>query len=233
LKIRGLFTKKNYLRYISHLDLIRLFHRSFNRSQIPIKYSEGFNPHPKFSISNPLSLGIESEGEYIDIELIRDIPIDEFITRMNETLPEDIQIIKAIEINNSDSISSIIEWAFYELKFTLINKVDIDDLKKEIEDWVDRDSIIITKLKKKGKNKVPKEVNIIPLIGNVVVKGKDKNGFLVINTLLKTGENGNLKPMEFIEAMNRDLSLSLDLDSIMIKRLALYAEKDDTLYSPL
>ena len=88
--IRALFTKKNYLRYISHLDLVRLFHRTFNRSQLQIKYSEGFNPHPKFSIANPLSLGIESEGEYIDIELENDIKIDEFIDRMNKALPQDI-----------------------------------------------------------------------------------------------------------------------------------------------
>lgn len=233
MKIRALFTKKNYLRYISHLDLVRLFHRSFNRSQVPIKYSEGFNPHPKFSIANPLSLGIESEGEYIDVELAKDIKIEDFISRTNKALPEDIQIIKAVEINNEQSISAIIDWAYYEIKFILNKENNIEDLSKDIEKWIKSEEVLITRLKKKGRNKVQIEVNIIPSIGNVVVKGKDENDFIVINTLLKTGENGNLKPMDFIEAMNRDLSLDMDLESVMIKRLALYAEENGNIYNPL
>jgi radical SAM-linked protein len=215
------------------LDLVRLFHRSFNRSQVPIKYSEGFNPHPKFSIANPLSLGIESEGEYIDVELAKDIKIEDFISRTNKALPEDIQIIKAVEINNEQSISAIIDWAYYEIKFILNKENNIEDLSKDIEKWIKSDEVLITRLKKKGRNKVQIEVNIIPSIGNVVVKDKDENDFIVINTLLKTGENGNLKPMDFIEAMNRDLSLDMDLESVMIKRLALYAEENGNIYNPL
>ena len=215
------------------MDLVRLFHRSFNRSQVPIKYSEGFNPHPKFSIANPLSLGIESEGEYIDVELAKDIKIEDFISRTNKALPEDIQIIKAVEINNEQSISAIIDWAYYEIKFILNKENNIEDLSKDIEKWIKSDEVLITRLKKKGRNKVQIEVNIIPSIGNVVVKDKDENDFIVINTLLKTGENGNLKPMDFIEAMNRDLSLDMDLESVMIKRLALYAEENGNIYNPL
>ncbi len=89
--LRVKFTKKGYLKYISHLDLMRLFERGFRRAQIPIKYSEGFNPQPKFSIANPLALGIESEEEYMDINLHERIPIDEFIERMNRELPDDIK----------------------------------------------------------------------------------------------------------------------------------------------
>ena len=231
--IRALFTKKNYLRYISHLDLVRLFHRTFNRSQLQIKYSEGFNPHPKFSIANPLSLGIESEGEYIDIELENDIQIDEFIDRMNKALPQDIQIVKAVYMEKESSISSMISWAFYEIKFFMEKGFDIDSLSEEIQNWIKSDEILISKMKKKGKNKIPMDVNIQPLIANVVIKDIDSDGFLVTNSLLKSGENGNLKPIEFIEAMNRDLKIGIDIDSIMIKRLAQYAEKDGNIYSPL
>lgn len=231
--IRALFTKKNYLRYISHLDLVRLFHRTFNRSQLKIKYSEGFNPHPKFSIAHPLSLGIESEGEYIDITLEQYIPIDEFIARMNNALPEDIQIVNAIYMEDENSISALINWAFYEIKFLLEVDLNTDSISDKIQEWLTNDEILITKLKKKGKNKIPVDVNIKPLIGNVVVKSIDSDGFLVINSLLKSGENGNLKPVEFIEAFNRNSKIGIDLDSLMIKRLALYAEKDGNIYSPL
>lgn len=231
--IRALFTKKNYLRYISHLDVVRLFHRTFNRSKIAIKHSEGFNPHPKFSIANPLSLGIESEGEYIDIDLVKDIPIEEFISRINEALPKDIQIIKAVYLEKENSISSMINWAFYEIKFMMLNDIDLDLVSSRVQEWIKQEEIIISKLKKKGKIKVTAEVNIAPLIGNVVLKEIDSEGFVVVNTLLRSGESGNLKPIDFIEAMNRDLGIGIDLDSVMLKRLALFAEKDGNIYSPL
>jgi len=210
--VRALFTKKNYLKYISHLDLARLFHRSFNRSQIDIKYSEGFNPHPKFSIASPLSLGIESEGEYIDVDLDNNIPIDDFIERMNKALPEDIQIIKAVYLEKKDTKTSIINWAFYEIKFQTFEYIDLDEIKIKINDWVKKDEILITKLKKKGKQKVQVEVNIVSSIGNVITKGIDEDSFIEINSLLRTGENGNLKPIDFIEAMNNDLDLNIDMD---------------------
>ena len=69
----------NYLKYISHLDLMRLFERTFNRIDAPIEYSQGFNPKPKISIASPLSLGIESEEEWMDIELLEKVDQEEFI----------------------------------------------------------------------------------------------------------------------------------------------------------
>lgn len=231
--IRALFTKKNYLKYISHLDLARLFHRSFNRSQISIKYSEGFNPHPKFSIASPLSLGIESEGEYIEVDLANNIPIGEFIEKMNKALPDDIQIIKAVYLDNKNSKTSIVNWAFYEIKFQVFEESGLVNISDKIDEWTKKDEILITKFKKKGKIKAPVEVNIISLIGNVIVKGIDEESFIEINTLLRSGENGNLKPIDFIDAMNRDLTLNIDMDSVMLKRLALFAEDNGNIYSPL
>lgn len=223
----------NYLRYISHLDLVRLFHRSFNRSQIPIKHSEGFNPHPKFSIANPLSLGIESEEEYMDIELEKDINIDEFIQRVNNGLPADIRILKAVIKDKQESVNSKIEWAFYEIKFQMEDSFNQLVLQEKLNEWIQENEIMITRMKKKGKTKVQVDVNIKPFIGNIIVKGMEDDNFILINTLLKSGENGNLKPIDFIEAIKRDLQSNIDMDSVMIKRIAQYAEENGNIYSPL
>lgn len=231
--IRALFTKKNYLRYLSHLDLMRLFHRSFNRSQIPIKYSEGFNPHPKFSIAHPLSLGIESEGEFIDIDLVEKIPIEEFISKMNDSLPKDIQIIKAEYVEDETSITKLISYAYYEIKFQISKSLEQEEIKNLIKGWLDKEEILISRYRKKGKNKILVEENIKPLIGNVIIKDFDEDNFLIMNTLFKIGETGNLKPMDFMEAMNRDLDLNVDMDLVYIKRLMLYAEDNGNFYNPL
>ncbi len=231
--IRAKFNKKNYLKYISHLDLMRLFQRTFNSCRIPIKYSEGFNPHPKFSIAVPLSLGIESEEEYMDIELLENIAIEDFIERMNKALPDDIQIINAVILDKSSSISTILKWAFYEIKFTHDQINDLSILEEKINKWLSNEKIFISKLKKKKREKVETEVNIRPLIGNVVLKGLDENNYTIINVLLGIGESGNLKPVQFMEALNRDLNLYVDMELLLIKRLALYAEENGNIYSPL
>ncbi len=229
--LRVAFNKKNYLKYIGHLDLMRLFHRSFNRASVPIKYSEGFNPHPKFSIANPLSLGIESEEEYMDID-IDYIPVDEFIKKVNNVLPKDIQITKGVYLEKEESIASLIAWAFYEINFDIKEKKEKEQIEDILSKWLSGEEIIITKLRKKGKKRIEKEENIKDFIGNLVVKEiKDKS--VKFDALLKSGDKGNLKPMDFIEALNRDTTLNIDMDSINIIRLGLYAEKDNNIYKPL
>lgn len=213
--------------------MVRLFHRSFNRAMLPVKYSEGFNPHPKFSIANPLSLGIESEEEYVDIEMEIDIPVEEFIQRMNEALPDDIRILRGKYLEKKDSISSLLEWSFYELKFFLNNDLDFINLQDKLDQWLKNEEIKMKRMKKKGKTKIEVEVNIRPLIGNIVVKGRDEYDFIVINALLKTGEVGNLKPLDFIETIKRDLEIDIDIESIMIKRIAQYAVENGKIYSPI
>lgn len=212
---------------------MRLFQRSFSTIQMPIKYSEGFNPHPKFSIANPLSLGLESECEYMDIDITEHIDIDDFIKEINMVLPEDIQITKAICLEKGESISSVLSWAYYEIKVDLNQEESVESLEESISKWLKKEEVLITRLKKKGKNKVPTEINIVPLLGNITIKGLDENNYIVINALLRTGEGGNLKPVQLMEAMSRDLNLNLDLDSLLIKRIALYAEKDKNIYCPL
>lgn len=211
---------------------MRLFHRSFGRADIPIKYSEGFNPHPKFSIANPLSLGIESDEEYMDLDLEEKIPVEEFMEKMNKVLPKDVQIIKGVYLEKEDSIASLIAWAYYEISFDIRENNSKEELENIFNQWLLKEEIIITRLRKKGKKKIEKEENIRSFIGNLLVK-QVKEKEITIDVLLRSGGNGNLRPNDFIEAMNRDTNLNIDLDSIMMKRLSQYAEKDDNIYKPL
>lgn len=229
--LRVRFTKENYLRYISHLDLMRLFQRTFRRANIPIKYSEGFNPKPKFSIANPLGLGISSIEEYMDIELYDKISIEDFIKRMNKELPEDIRVLDAKYMEDNRSISSLISWSYYEIKFKankLENKEEFENL---IKKWLEEDKIIIKQIKRKGKKIIEKDQDIKPSIGNIVI---NYNLQLVkLNCLLKAGDNGNLKPMDFIEAMDKYIKIGIDFDSLNIKRLGLFMESKGEIKSPM
>lgn len=91
-KIEFVFSKQGMMRYISHLDLMRLFIRALRRADIPVKMTEGFNPHPKFSIRRALKLGVESPREEASVVLRLCISPLDFKTRLQQQLPEGIEI---------------------------------------------------------------------------------------------------------------------------------------------
>ncbi len=89
------FSKSGEMKYISHLDLMRLFVRSMRRARLPLKLTEGFSPHPKFSILKALKLGVESMCEEASIVLAAPVPPQEFIERLQQQLPKGIAITDA------------------------------------------------------------------------------------------------------------------------------------------
>jgi len=97
-KVNFVFAKKGLMRYISHLDLMRLFTRAFRRADLPIKMTEGFSPHPKLSIKRALKLGVESESEEASIILKVEMGPEDFKTKLRKQLPEGIEI-KNVEGN--------------------------------------------------------------------------------------------------------------------------------------
>lgn len=230
--LRVKFNKKNYLKYIGHLDLLRLFQRTFKRANIPIKYSKGFNPHPRFSIANPLSLGIEGEEEYMDIELYERIDPNEFKEKMNSLLPKDVQIIDSKYTDDNRSIASKLSWALYEIRFCIQKDLSFEDLKGIIDNWLANDEIIISRLRKKGKKKVMKEENIRPLIDKIEVMNKIGNE-VIIQALIGVGENGNLRPFDFIDALSNIKDLGLVIDSVVLTRKSLYIEDEEKIFKPI
>ncbi len=91
-KIKFSFTKKGFLKYISHLDLMRLLQRAMRRADLPLKMSEGFSPHPKLSIARALKLGLESENEEATIILRESMSTEEFKNKLQKQLPQGLEI---------------------------------------------------------------------------------------------------------------------------------------------
>ena len=82
---------------MSHLDLMRTMQRAFFRAELPLRYSEGFNPHPRISVVLPLSLGAESLCELLDFQLVDMDWTPECAARLNAVLPEGIRALEAYE----------------------------------------------------------------------------------------------------------------------------------------
>ena len=91
-KIRISFSKNGEIKYISHLDLLRLLGRALRRAELPFAVSQGFNKHPKIVIKRALKLGLTSDNEEAEFALKENMPADEFRQRLQQQLPEGIQI---------------------------------------------------------------------------------------------------------------------------------------------
>jgi len=96
--LKVIFTKTKDMKYISHLDLIRLFARALRRSGLPFFVTEGFSPHIKFSITRALKLGVESDSEEAEFVFKDPVSADFLKEKLNSQLPEGI-VIRDVQRN--------------------------------------------------------------------------------------------------------------------------------------
>lgn len=228
--IRVKYKKEDEMIFISHLDLQRLLQRAFRRAKINLSYSEGFNPHPKMSYGNALALGVESQGEYVDIEIEDDIEVKEFLERINEQLPDGIKFVKGQEIDpKTPSLSSIIVYGEYIFNIDLEVPLSKEFVKSRVLNFVKSKEIIITKKNKKGK-KV--EVDIRPMIRNFDLVSLDDNRVTFVSTIA-TGSKANLNINILIPQILDMLNLDMDPREVGVLRRDLYKVKDGQLVTPL
>ena len=228
--IRVKYKKEDEMIFISHLDLQRLLQRAFRRAKINLSYSEGFNPHPKMSYGNALALGVESQGEYVDIENEDDIEVKEFLERINEQLPDGIKFVKGQEIDpKTPSLSSIIVYGEYIFNIDLEVPLSKEFVKSRVLNFVKSKEIIITKKNKKGK-KV--EVDIRPMIRNFDLVSLDDNRVTFVSTIA-TGSKANLNINILIPQILDMLNLDMDPREVGVLRRDLYKVEDGQLVTPL
>ncbi|MCT4507421.1 MAG: TIGR03936 family radical SAM-associated protein [Tepidibacter sp.] len=229
--IRCKLIKEKDMVYISHLDLQRLLQRTLRRAGIKVAYSQGFNPHPKISFGQALSLGVTSYGEYIDVELEDVIEAEEFLTRVNSVLPEGIKIQKAkfIDKTTTKSLSSSISHGSYVISMNINSDLDIENIKSKVDEFMKLDEIINVKKNKKGKLK---EVNIRPLIKTLKIASLEEN-ILTLNMVVAIGSSANLNPTVLIDKLNGFADIGIDLENLKITRNDLYIENKNKLVVPM
>jgi radical SAM-linked protein len=225
MNVRLKFTKGNEVKYISHLDLMRVFQRAIRRTRVPISYSSGFNPHQEISFGAPLSLGVTSNAEYVDLKLAEAAEPEDIKVRLNNSMPAGIRILDGKMLGESPkSAMSIVTHARYNIRMNIEN-VSADELKKHIEGFVAQEHVKVMKEQPK-KGFELKEVDIRPMI--VDMKLIEANGDLyIIECLLLSGSKANLKPELLMMAFKE--YTGYNISGIRINREEVYAEKDGKL----
>ena len=140
MRIRITFSKQGALRYTGNLDLHRLWERAARRAELPLAYSQGFHPQPKINLAAALPLGFSSRCEVMDMKLEADTPLDDLPARLQATLPPDIQVLKAEQVDdNAPALQTQVDSAEYEVTFT--EAVPASDLDRKIASVMESTSL--------------------------------------------------------------------------------------------
>lgn len=214
--LRFRFLRDETLKYIAHLDVLRLFERALKRSKLPVAYTQGFNPRQKLVFGLPMSIGLTSESEYADIELSEDRTPEIFVAEINKSLPEGIRVLEAVEQSVRDNIMNQISAARYEIQFQTPKAVSHFDMDKMIYQMLSQDDISVMKKTKKGM----RPVNIRPLIYSLSVHKKDMDIF-GLEAFLSAGAENNLRADLLMEALCKETGL--EVKTLNMHRKALYA----------
>jgi radical SAM family uncharacterized protein/radical SAM-linked protein len=214
-KIRLKLEKKGLLRHLSHLEFQQVFYRACRRSQIPIHYSQGFRPNPKVSFGPALPVGVESEGEFVDLELSSGVRIMSLIGRLNSQLPAGLRITAWKRLSPKSVPISLSQENFkYKIEIS-----QPEAIKKPIAheclitNLLQRDKVLISR----EKDKKTKILDIRPLIVSIKLID-ESNNHICLEMVLKNNPQGSAKPKEVLkEIYGEDITC---FSSIEIKKLS-------------
>lgn len=174
------------MRFISHLDMTRFMARLIRRAQLPVWYTEGFNPHLYMTFALPLSLGFESEYEVVDIRLLDD-------NYDISTLPEKLNAVCPPYIRFFDAAAPVKKAGDVAAAEFVITFDDGGEIRDALNQFLNRESITVLKKTKKGDIK---ELEVADKIKEFSVDEKDGNTLLRIT--LPAGSSENLNPELFL-----------------------------------
>lgn len=230
--IRARFIKQPAVRFISHLDVVRVFDRSLRRANIPVAFSKGFNPHPKITFAHPLPVGVTSDSEFFDLELTEDMSTEEIQKRLNRNLPEGFCILEVREIRDgAQPLMSVINTGIYNVEIDMDKEIREETIKTIIDKFLDAECVIVRKEKHKGGKVFLKDINIRPLISSIKFLSL-KDRILLVEMELSIGNSGNATPKMVLEGMkewNEDLK---DWKVNSIHRKGLFIKRNGKLFSP-
>ena len=149
--VRVRFTKRGKVRFISHRDVARAFERAFRVEQLPLAFTQGFAPRPRVSFGLALSVGHESDAEYLDVQLAEDIPLDALARSVTDALPEGIGVTGVAALaDRAPALQESVTAVAYRVTVTGPDEtpVDADDLRVAVDEALARPEMPVTRTRK-------------------------------------------------------------------------------------
>jgi len=192
-RIRITYSKTGMLRFIGHLDMQQLWERALRRAELPVRYSQGFNPKIRLNLASALPLGYISRCEVLDFWLEQNMVCEIIQAKLNKTLPEDLKVIDTTRVaNNLPSLQSLLSASEYQVRSSEF--LEFDQLQRQVKRLLSQTTIQRTR---RGKT-----YNLRDYIENLSVIDINNTSGLQMRLSSRPGATG--RPDEVIESLGYD-----------------------------
>lgn len=211
-RLRIQFAKGEEIKYISHLDLMRLWERTLRRAGVPLVYSQGFNPRPKISIAFALAVGVTAQREMLDLTLERPLDPRDLASAVNRQLPKGIDLLEVEEVYTTlPPLQTQVQGAEY------MAVLEAGETAQELDARLD--SLLSSEhLPRQRRNK---EYDLRPLVEELWVESRDERQY-TLGMRLRAGEGGTGRPDEVLN----QLGLAQQVKGITRTRLLFAATEE-------
>lgn len=194
--VRLRFFKRGSLAFIAHLDLVRTFTKSVARAGIPVRYSEGFNPHPRLSFATAMSIGLESDCEFLDIRLTKEVDPERLLLAFNESLTAELQATEAYIPE-----TKFTDIAYSSYRITIVTEGASENMASEAKRLLTEGPVVVFKRSKSG----DKDTDVSGGIKALDVTCED--GALVLTATLAADNAGFLNPEYLVTYLKDKLGI--------------------------
>ena len=194
-RLRLTFARGEEVKYVTHLDIMRLWVRALRRAGLPLAYSQGFTPHPQLSLAAPLAVGVTSEGELMDIELEGRMATRYFLARVDEQLPTGVRLLGVEEVPPTwPSLQAAVRCAEYRV--TVRTAEPLATLQQRIAELLAAPSLP----RQRQREEQVRRYDLRPLIADLRLAQWDV-GQAVLAMRLQTDERATGRPDEVLAAL--------------------------------
>ncbi len=223
MKVRIKFSKNGPIKFIGHLDVMRYFQKAIRRAEIDIAYSKGFSPHQIMSFAQPLGVGVESNGEYVDVELNTAVSSNDVMDKLNAVMNEGIKIesVKKLPEGVMNAMASV---AASKYLISIKEGYDLGiDFLGQCKELYKREHIYIVKKTKKSEV----EMDLKPAIYEMDIT---EEGLMIF---VDSSSSGNIKPNLVLEEVCRENGIEYNPLAFATRRLDMYTRLNDGKLVPM
>jgi len=215
MKLRFQITKEKEIRFISHLEYVRTIGRAIRRAKLPAAYSQGFNPHMKYSLASALGVGVVSYAEFVELELTEPMNPLEAAEAFKKALPRGIRVlaVDAVE-TNAPALMSVAGGAEYRVTVPWTGNIA-----DAIEKFNSADAVFFEKQAPKAKEKV-KRIDVKFYIPEISVVQRETETELHFHCRIT--HNGSMKAVDLLNTLNEQYGLQIPVEKADIERMDLY-----------
>lgn len=221
MKVRIKFRKYGVLRFIGHLDVMRYFQKVMRRAGIPIAFTGGYSPHMIMSFASPLGIGLESDGEYLDIELTGPVNSTTAVQKMNEAGVDGIEVLSVRKISDEKKMTGMTILSACDYKIVPEKNLSVlfPDWQSKFTEFMNQQEITVLKQTKRSERELD--------IRRLIYKWHFEDNNIIVQ--IAAGSSENLKPELILDTFLKVSGLEEYNCACLfkIRRLEMYTDKGE------